>query len=512
MKNKSICAMAMQICFIVIMTMLTLAPASADVLLSDYFRNYAELESVYGAYNSEWSLGAKMQLVRLMLEHELIASDGEEARHLLDNSLPENEQDTLASKIIESYYKDSLAMDTYNVMMTELGQMTEWSYEAKALYSSLLVAYGNQKESWDLFLLPDQADVSFEEAKEAAINILYEKFGISRDALLAASIDASFYEKGTERKRGDAEPVWLLLFSNPDQGVGSYCVELSRRGEPLMYRAPGTQPYYVNQSSLAGARPAKPSSHDAGAEQVIRYAKEVMCEVSDYSTQEIEAMRAEASFLYHERFCNGWEPVWLIDLYDDDALVCKALYGYDGSYMDITTADMEFTNCIRPGLFIEEALGVNFMSLGFYEMTLTERAEFSSTWNAVIDAYAAEHPYYINQGERFYAATRYTYGLPGEGDIPQEDATALAQQKVVALGADAQTVNRRRIEYYFDITEPESPKWKLLLFAVDNINPRETKYDDTALAVYRVVINARTAEILEAFEITPEMNLLNYRL
>lgn len=36
-----------------------------------------------------------------------------------------------------------------------------------------------------------------------------------------------------------------------------------------------------------GGRPAKPSLHDADAEQVIRYAKETMSEVSVYSAQEI---------------------------------------------------------------------------------------------------------------------------------------------------------------------------------------------------------------------------------
>ena len=486
---------------VLVCIMVMLVSASAEDL-EDYFRGYAALESNYGAYDAQWPLEAKTQMVRLMLEQSMITLDQEEVGSLFFDDLTEDEKNALASKIIEAYYKDAMAMNTFNIMLNELGQMEDWPYEAKALYSSLLVEQGKQKQSWDLYLLPTHEDISFEEAEAIAIDTLCEKFSVTRDALLAANVHASFYQKGGDVP-DDTEPVWLIAFDDIVHGDGLYYVELSRRGEVLMYKAPNTQLLYDSDDLLAKATPATPGEHDAGAAQVMEDARYLLVEKGWCSEQEAEAMQAEAHFIYHEHFCLGYEPVWLVYLYAEDALQYKGLFGYDGSLIDIVSGEKEFDMSIRKGFYIEEELGVQFMSFDFWGMTHEQRAEFSSKWNPIVDAYLQEHPYYKNHKDWLVDVTRHTYGIPDEMDISEEEARDAARQAIIALGADLDTVGSRPIECYFDITDPNQHKWNLFISQPKN-------YED--FICYRVVLDAKTGSVLDAFEIIAPMIPADYRM
>ncbi len=109
---------------VLVCIMVMLVSASAEDL-EDYFRGYAALESDYGAYDAQWPLEAKTQMVRLMLEQSMITLDQEEVGSLFFVDLTEDEKNALASKIIEAYYKDAMAMNTFNIMLNELGQMED---------------------------------------------------------------------------------------------------------------------------------------------------------------------------------------------------------------------------------------------------------------------------------------------------------------------------------------------------------------------------------------------------
>ncbi len=483
--------------------------AVAEVPLEPYFSGYAQLEAEFGEYDSSWPVDAKIQLVALLLENGRDLPDRAKAETLTQGGLKEREADRMASQIIEAYFQGELGMDTYNIMQKELGQMEGWSYEEKALYCSLLTKYGNWKKSWDLFILPQEGDIPYQDAKEAAIQTLCAKFDVRRETLEASNVSSAFYYK--EGTQHSADPIWHIDFLQPDVYSGRYCVELSRTGDVLTYSGPGTLPF-DGDDWLKGAMEATPGPNDASAEQVIQTTRNAAADLGKHTKGEIDTMRAEARFLYHERFCNGKEPVWLVSLYADEELCYKGLFGYDGSYIDTVTGDKEFNRTIRSGFFIEEELGVTFDSLNFWEMTHEERAAFSIKWKPIIDEYVATHPYFINRDHSFYIATRFTYGVPGKDDITQEVAIELGKQQIIALGASAQTVDRRDVDCFFDMTDPDKPKWRLVFYRVSGLNPQKTNYKDTAISCYRVVIDARTAEVLEAFEITLQMDKLEYRL
>lgn len=506
MHSKTIRTIIIQLCVAICITTVGLSSASSEVPLSEYFRGYAELENDYGAYTSEWPSEAKARLVRLMLEQGLLPSQKEEARRLLYDGLSEDEQDRLASKMIETYYKDALAMDTYDIMLTELGQPQAWSYEAKALYSSLLVQYGKQKASWDLFTLPTEQDIPFDTAKGIAICILNEKFAVPKDTLDQSDLSAAFLYKGG--KTLSSEPVWLIEFENAQQYGGIYRVEISRQGEVMTYKAPNSLPYSENEDVLSEAVFAVPGEYDANAEEIILRVRSDIWELGDYTQADAEAMEMKAYFLYHERFSYGWEPVWLVYVYQGDLPAFKALYAYDGTYIDLVTADKEFVNTVRNGSFTA-GQGEDFIELGFWAMSEKERAQFSEKWIPLVEAYLAQNPYAPYPGDLFYQATRYVYGIPSENDMTQKDAISVAKQAAVALGASSDTLDQRPAECLFDITNPQKPLWKIIVGSAD-VSKAEYVTDQN-WARYRVVINAKTSAVEEAWEILPEMEVSKWR-
>ena len=199
----------------------------------------------------------------------------------------------------------------------------------------------------------------------------------------------------------------------------------------------------------------------------------------------------------------GVEPLWLVVFSRGGEPAYKVLLGYDGSHIDWAPADKEFSNVQR----LDDEVLIEFRKeytnlekgTGFYEMSVQEKAAFSEKWIPIVEAYMETHPYFIKEGNSFYEATRHVYGVPGSEDISQEQATEIAHQSVIALGGSAETIDNRPINYYFDITSPDSPVWKLTFLPAYSEN-----MDQNDGNRYRVVINGRTGEVLEAFAVTKD--------
>ena len=90
-----------------------------------------------------------------------------------------------------------------------------------------------------------------------------------------------------------------------------------------------------------------------------------------------------------------------------------------------------------------------------------------------------------------------------------EQATKIAREAAIALGADEGTFEKRNIEYFFDATDPLTPVWKLVIFYAKV--PIEELGENHNLANYRVIIDAETGEVQEAFEVPDDMDLIDWR-
>lgn len=100
------------------------------------------------------------------------------------------------------------------------------------------------------------------------------------------------------------------------------------------------------------------------------------------------------------------------------------------------------------------------------------------------------------------AAAAYDYGLPGEGDLAQEDALERARETVrERFGLSQEALSRYTdVLVYFDATDPDAPLWRFVLQpemgAQDALG--QAQYD----LRYRVEIASRTGAVVsaEAFE------------
>lgn len=69
------------------------------------------------------------------------------------------------------------------------------------------------------------------------------------------------------------------------------------------------------------------------------------------------ALDARARFVYHDLYCHGQEPIWVVSWSKEGEVLWNVLWGYDGGYMDAEPAGKVFDQVIRPDVSIAELQG-----------------------------------------------------------------------------------------------------------------------------------------------------------
>lgn len=146
-------------------------------------------------------------------------------------------------------------------------------------------------------------------------------------------------------------------------------------------------------------------------------------------------------------------------------------------------------------------------SAPLWDRTLEQKTEYSEMINPMVREI-------LNSGDlstitfdgqtdnSLIAASTYTYGLPGESDISQEQAFKLAVNAVQeTYGLDEDTIGLYKlVSVYFDVTNPEKPLWKYL-FRPETWRDFEGGLDSPQYGLrYRVELDARTGDIISAEE------------
>lgn len=475
---------------VLVLMLVLIAMTALAVGLTHYFSGFARLEDAYGQYDS-WPESARVELVQLMRESGVFS---EADLQPWNSALSQQEKEVAAAQLLQAYFENMVNVDTYNVMLRELGQFEDWPQEEKALYSDLLIEYGKQKEDWPVFLMPEGNDIRQEEAILRAKQVLSEKFLIE-EGLAISNVRATFLRDTSEY--GD-EPVWIVEFSNWERFAGVYRVVMTRDGKILLYDSPQSCAYTLEfEDILAEAERAIPGTCDKSAEEIEEIAKESIREIGGFENR-MQQLEIDAHFIYHERFCYGNEPIWLVYFRENRELVYKMLFSYDGEYIDGVPVGAEFERTLRGKAEIE-----SLFDLDFRYYSVEEKAEFSKTVKPIVDAYVETHPYYPNYKTLLYQATRRVYGVPGEGDLLQEDALCIARKRILAMGARKETMESRRVVYTFDVTQPEKPLWKVMIYHVSFDGIAEDA-PQTDYLTYQVIVNARTGEVLYAYDNTQE--------
>lgn len=432
--------------------------------LTSYFSGFAVLEDVYGEYE-QWPGSAKVKLVKLMLDNGVISTND---TALWSEALPEQEQEEAAEAILSGYFSGMVYVDTYNVMVRELGPMEQWSDEERALYVSLLEHYGKLTDSWPVYQVPDKGDLSRTEAVQQARDAILNKFSISENELDALSVDAIFAADTYNTYGVPAdEPFWIVEF-----GYGyAYRACMTRKGEMLGIMGPQTTwiPWRINVMEEAVA--AVPSVHDAGREDAILNARSALLEVVNLPFDTVDAMDATARFIYHDMYCDGKEPVWVISWSQEGKVLWNVLLGYDGSYIDAEPEGKVFDHVLREDTSLSDLWREHCGELGmtefffnengdyYYDWTLEEKASFSQMWIPIVAEYEATHPYCHEEGSGIWEWTRNINGLPDEKAISQSTAIDIALKAILESFGEQLSANDMSVFYY--VTNPGKPEWRI---------------------------------------------------
>lgn len=159
---------------------------------------------------------------------------------------------------------------------------------------------------------------------------------------------------------------------------------------------------------------------------------------------------------------------------------------------------------------ISEEYGYN---MGF--MTHEGRAKYSEVLRPLAAARQAEDPerYAREAGISLMATFRFVYGVPDDTVLPEADALALAQRALVAqMGLDEAEIPffSRRMQTYFDVTDPARPLWKFFFWMPSPYDPDDDYVqavkdyygeDPERMPNYKVELDARTGEVVRAFGI-----------
>lgn len=150
----------------------------------------------------------------------------------------------------------------------------------------------------------------------------------------------------------------------------------------------------------------------------------------------------------------------------------------------------------------------------FLFCTTEERAEFSKTYKPLVDAYLSMHPniseYFMSKESVYgntynptiYYITRHQYGTPDDSVITQEKAIDIAFQAWIDSGAQGvwkeMLDSQRSIYCLYDITDPETPLWKVSLSYYYEENPDPNANKDG----YFVIVDAQNGQIIDRYIIS----------
>lgn len=134
--------------------------------------------------------------------------------------------------------------------------------------------------------------------------------------------------------------------------------------------------------------------------------------------------------------------------------------------------------------------------LSFQLYTHEQRAAYSQIYIPKVEATRRLNPQ--SDEVRYHGRfTNHVYGVPTPEDMPEEKAGEIAQNTLIhefGCVRDWLTINTT----FFDITDPNTPLWK---FFMNHFN-----YKDI-FEQYVVRVNARTGEVVAAFEVTGDTPL-----
>ena len=216
---------------LVLAIVLLLIAATALAVTISYINGQKHIEkamdiSVEFDKYSEWDLDAKIRLIESMREDGIEVSESNwEALHGTD--LSEDEKNVLADEILTEQYGEGEYLWFYTIATVDWGEPQTWNLEQRYWFFKTMREKGLYGDySW-IDLLPEDGDLTQEQAENIAKKAVEEAFDLSEEEMTHLHGDVAFFITDE-----CSTPRWQVCLYK-DQNVWSteYTVLLTREGE-----------------------------------------------------------------------------------------------------------------------------------------------------------------------------------------------------------------------------------------------------------------------------------------
>ena len=353
---------------------------------------------------------------------------------------------------------------------------------------------------------PGKGDLTKAQVKEFVVQFFAEKCGVEESVLRKAEWTIQ-YGHSTLLTAEDAQ--WVVDTYKIKGHSGLHYIYLTGPGEVIKWGAHNVGEYDKAYPDLLDyATPVDPLPTDVQADAVIALTREEM--VQQGFVKDASALTITPTFAYDEHFNTGGTiPVWLVLIEDGQGGRWKAAVSYKGDMLSLVPYEQAFLENRTPG---EEFWAGTFEGVAaveekglFYdviECTLSheEKAEITARWRVLVEAWMAEHPYYLNNpGMEYIVTIERVYGVPDDKAIPESEAQILAEIALNAHLGDAY-LSKRDVRVDYLINDSEHPVWVFRFGRIKGLSREESKQltinHPEVTSMYNVTVDARTGEVL----------------
>ena len=290
---------------VLVLVILTVTAAAAVLIWREAGEKIAVMQRDNGYYDT-WDTNTKVELVRYLAELGEL-KDNPDAERLLGNSeLTDAEKNVLCDRIVTGYMGDpNVEMVTLENLLSAMkgeGYMYTWSVEDQYWYQELLRKNGMLGHDVQHLILPEEGEITQEEAVRIARELL-EK--VSDWDLDNGELSPTFEDRMGHRIWN----IWYILMTDGEYKGISCWVELAPDGSILEYHIPE-----LDKVDMKGIIP---DGNAVSEEQALKIGRNAIAEALGVPENELPDIR-----VYYTQRDSGrasiinipsGQPVWTVD-------------------------------------------------------------------------------------------------------------------------------------------------------------------------------------------------------
>ncbi len=349
------------------------------------------------------------------------------------------------------------------------------------------------------------ADFTEQQARDFATAFFCEKCGLEEEILQAAEWTMTFGHSSVEPAE---KSRWTISIKYECHGrMHTHYLYLTPAGEVLEWSAHGAVYAVANPELLDSATLAEPLPTDIQKEAAVQLVLEELARngVSINAPSDIEA-----SFAFSQHFNGGHIPVWLMQVSNASGEAWKAAVSHKGELLSLvpmqqdflcfTTPEEQFWSVTFPGeTYIEEQQ--HLIDVLECRISIEERAAHTARWRKLVEAWMAEHPYYLNNpGIEYDVTVKSVYGVPDGSVISQEQAEEAAFAHLADIAEGELYLPTRTIRTDYFVTDPAHPQWMIRIGRALQISREERKANPWAMKRLMLRVDAHSGEVISCEE------------